>query len=356
MMHAAVAIVALALTALLTSRGKKAAPGGAPAPGGGPTVPTDTPGGGGGGGQGSPPPNNSPPPSPSGGSGWIPPKVGTMYAPNKFCPETTAMPFAGRGVIESWAASEGITESSPPKRHTNALAALETGLVDAPRWVRVPVREGLEVEAMADVVSVRGVRLCASMITAQAFADAWGAMLLTPGISDAIWAAAKQKIKPQTIGWFDPPGKWRNPGGSVPWLLYEADRVQSTLQQGPVQSAGDDAPLLIATLGKDYVLTADAALKKNAEKCCIYGWHQLDGAAIQSAGSGQSFIHELTYYDYSHAIRLVRSQCWLNGKQDSLARIYREQPRLVSYKGRESGPIPARHPGVPMYSGGGVRA
>lgn len=317
---------------------------------GGPTIPTDTPGTGGGGGAGSPP-GNPPPPVPVAPL----PKVGTVYRPNKYTSETTAYPFKGRSVVEGWNANED-KGSSPLQRHAHIMAALDAHQIDPPRWVRIPVRDGLEVEVTGDVVSLQGLRLCGPMASAQAIADRWGAMLITPGISDAIWKAATVKIAPQTTGWFDRPGHWINPGGGVPWLLYEADRVQAQLEQGPVGEpvrTGDDK-YLIDTLGKDYVLEARTSEPGHKDKCCIYGWHLLNGTPFQSPESGGSFIHELTYFDYSHAIRLVRTVCWLNGKADNLARIYRERPKLVSYLARPSGPIPARHPGLPLVSGGGV--
>jgi len=55
---------------------------------------------------------------------------------------------------------------------------------------------------------------------------------------------------------------------------------------------------LIATVGKDYVVDP----RNRQGRCTIYGWHRLNGIAIQPVSS----IHENTYHDYSHHPRLAR--------------------------------------------------
>lgn len=312
-------------------------PAGPGVPPSGPIRPTD----GGGGPSGTP---DFPDPATPGGSPF--PAVGTTYRPDPNVSPVIARAFQGRGLVQSWAQTEKANDSSPAKRFDNLMAAYAKGQVDSPTWKRIPVRDGLEVEVMIDVVKVGGVRICGPEKAAQAFADFWGALIMTPGIVDATWTAGTTKCAPQPFGWYKRPGdpkSWHNPGGSPIWTLYEADRNEAELDRVG-RTFGQH---FFVDLGKSYVLTADCDAKAHLDRCCIYGWHNTNGSAIQSAGSGQSFIHELTYFDYSHAIRLVKRRAWLNNQEVDLAEVYKSKPQLVSYKGLPSRAIPSRHPAFP---------
>jgi len=253
--------------------------------------------------------------------------------PSHNAPPVAPYPFPGRSKIEAWKESAG---SSPPERLTHILAALDAGHIDAPTWRRIKVRGGLEVEASSDGVTLGLVRLCGPMAAAQYIADHFDALICTAGIVDAIYAARDATAAPQTLGWQEG-GKWRNPGGSLPWWMYYADRLAAKLPPTP--------GAVLSPIGKDYVL--DARQPEHPDRCAIYGWQNVSGVAIQSPATGASFIHELSFFDYSHTIRIVRRRAWLNGAEVDLASIYQNQPRLVSYKALPTGPIPTRHPDIP---------
>lgn len=262
-----------------------------------------------------------------------------MWSPDPaHAPKVTAYPFPGRARVEALKESPG---PSPPERLTHILSWLDDDRLDTPTWRRIPVRGGLEVRVTTDFVTMGQVRLCGPMAAAQHIADAWGALLPTAGIVDAIYAAREMSAAPQSIGWEvtlkNGSKSWYNPGGGVPWWLYYADRV---VNAGLPPTPG----VIQSPLGKDYVL--DPRQPQNPAQCAIYGWHKTDGKATQSAGTGASFIHELGYFDYSHGIRLVDEVAWLNGDEVSLAWVYQNRPELVSYQGLPVGPIPTRHPSI----------
>ena len=52
----------------------------------------------------------------------------------------------------------------------------------------------------------------------------------------------------------------------------------------------------------------------------IYGWHKLDGKPIQPL----TIVHKETYVDYSHGVRLVRSEMSVDGKTMSVQRVLRD--------------------------------
>lgn len=233
---------------------------------------------------------------------------------------------------------------APPQRDPWILAKCDAGALDPPRWVWVDVRDGLQVQVMADVLSYGGVRLCGSVVAAQGVADAWDAMIMTPAISDAVWRAATVRIKPVNM---DP-----NPGGAKAFMLYQADRVEAKLAEKlhALSTSGVNVePYIIATLGKDYVLDSRAPQHKG--QTAIYGWHTgkdgSDMSVIQSPLTGASYKHHLTFFDYSQSIRLVRRRCKLNGKAEDLQRIYQELPKLVNFTPAGL-PCPVRYPAIPF--------
>lgn len=316
---------------------------------GGPTSPIGYPPGAGGasGGGSGPARPPAPPDAPSAPGAF--PRVGQLWRPRGDLPLVRAQNFAGRAAVESMVETPG---DAPAERDPTVLRWLDRGELDAPTWVRVPVRGGLEVEVMGDVLSRGGVRLCASMIAAQGVADSWDALIMTPGIANAVWSAASLRLPPRPI---DP-----NPGGAKEWLLYYADRVAEVYQSRALALVAERGPLALFgivadTLGKDYVL--DARVAQEPTQCAIYGWHTGQGPSdqtvIQSGNTGASYKHHLAFYDYSHAIRLVRRRAWLDGQPVDLAKIYAERSELVNFTAAAS-PCPARHPAIPFRKPGGV--
>ena len=67
---------------------------------------------------------------------------------------------------------------------------------------------------------------------------------------------------------------------------------------------------LIAGIKKDVVISDLLTRSPRANRVAIYGWHRLNGKAIQPLYTG----HVDWYADYSHGIRLVYRKVKVNGR------------------------------------------
>jgi len=160
----------------------------------------------------------------------------------------------------------------------------------------------------------------ASAVSAQQLADAYGALLPTPRMVDAIWAAASVKLAPQPI-----------PGGTAMPAAQAAAQHEAMIKG---QLAGRSG--LIAGNKKDIVLSA----KLVPGKVAIYGWHQLTGKPIQPLYLG----HSSSYADYSHGVRLVASTMVVDGVERRVADVLAD-PALAALVSHE-GPVAPRYPGI----------
>ncbi len=129
--------------------------------------------------------------------------------------------------------------------------------------------------------------------TAQAVADAWGYRLPTRKLVNLIYRQATVKLTPIPL----PPTSQMM---SNEWIETHQARVEA-------QRRGQPLGALTAGHKKDVVSTG--LLRSRPGKVAIYGWHQADGSPIQ----GLSTVHEATYSDYSHGVRLVHPDCTLDG-------------------------------------------
>jgi pimeloyl-ACP methyl ester carboxylesterase len=157
--------------------------------------------------------------------------------------------------------------------------------------------------------------------TAQKIADALGCVLPTRKIVDAIYRAAPLKLAPAPI----PPSPAMT---TVPIFAQhnETIRVQ--------RAAGMHAhPLgtLVAGHKKDVVITPQLTAKPSS--VAIYGWHRLDGTAIQPLYLG----HTASWVDYSHGIRLVRRDVVVNGKAASIDAVLADEKLCAQLS--DEGPI-----------------
>ena len=125
-------------------------------------------------------------------------------------------------------------------------------------------------------------------LTAQTLADAVDCTLPTRRMVDDIYAAAAVKLAPSPLT----PGPAMT---TVPVFLEHHEIVsrQRALEKQPAGS-------LVAGHKKDLVLTPQLASAPG--KVAIYGWHRLDGTAIQPLYLG----HTDAWVDYSHGARFVQ--------------------------------------------------
>jgi hypothetical protein len=97
--------------------------------------------------------------------------------------------------------------------------------------------------------------------------------------------------------------------------------------QGKALGITDGA--LVSGHKKDVVMTN--LLASNPGRIAIYGWHRLNGQAIQPL----STVHGVCYADYSHGIRLVSETALVDGEKRSLYDLLNDPQfaKAISYEG-----------------------
>ena len=142
--------------------------------------------------------------------------------------------------------------------------------------------------------------------TAQAIADSFGCILTTTKLCDDVWRHARVKLEP--IPYY--------PVADNNSQVYKFIDHNSDINSAR-ESVGGNYKFLIAGIKKDIVICN--ALQFENDKVAIYGWHYLNGKAIQPLYTG----HVDWYVDYSHGVRLVNETMLVDGKtlkaQDILA-------------------------------------
>jgi hypothetical protein len=144
-----------------------------------------------------------------------------------------------------------------------------------------------------------------------------GFELPTRRIVDAIRDQATVHLEPRPL----PPGDEMR---STAYVLRHNVIVQA---QRDDQHAALDA--LTDGQKKDLVLTN--RLWATPGRVAIYGWHRLDGSAIQPL----STVHGARYADYSHGVRLVSQTAFADGRPVALSSLLRDSQasRIVSDEG-----------------------
>jgi hypothetical protein len=161
------------------------------------------------------------------------------------------------------------------------------------------------------------VRMPMSPQTAQAIADKTGAVLPTRKMVDAIYEQASVQLKP-------------SPQQASPQMMSNDYYIRHQ-QMIEAQRAGQPLTALTAGHKKDVVLSN--RLVQHPDKVAIYGWHQPNGKAIQPL----STVHENSYADYSHGIRLVAPYMKVDGKLVKTADVM--QSRSLSGLVSDEGPL-----------------
>ncbi|HEY1024120.1 MAG TPA: hypothetical protein VGE26_03065 [Sphingobacteriaceae bacterium] len=141
---------------------------------------------------------------------------------------------------------------------------------------------------------------------AQRIASMLGCSLPTRKISDQIYRAADIKMSPQPI----PPSKSMV---TVPVFIRHNEMIReerktnwNTLRLGS----------LVAGNKKDVVIS-NKIYRNGDIRVVIYGWHKNDGRPVQPLYNG----HSPDWADYSHGIRLVQNNVWVNGKRTTLQQV-----------------------------------
>ena len=143
--------------------------------------------------------------------------------------------------------------------------------------------------------------------TALAVADAFGFVLPTRRMVDAIYRHAAVRLSPQPL----PPGEKMR---STDYYVRHNDMVQAQ------RSAAAATPAVL-TAGHKKDLVISRQLWSTPGRVAIYGWHRSERAPIQPL----SIVHGARYADYSHGVRLVSTTAFVNGQPKSIFELMRDE-------------------------------
>ncbi len=158
--------------------------------------------------------------------------------------------------------------------------------------------------------------------TATQIALRFGFVLPTKKMVDAIFRQSAFHFKPEPLA----PCPQMT---STAYYVKHDERIKEQ-RQALENSLGD----LVSGHKKDVILTN--RLVQAVGKIAIYGWHRLSGVPIQPL----STVHQASYADYSHGIRLVSEIVLMEGKPRSIYGVLQD-PELTNVLSDE-GTIQAR--------------
>lgn len=167
------------------------------------------------------------------------------------------------------------------------------------------------------------VRIPMDAQTAQKVADLTGTSLPTTKMVDDIYRQAETKLAPRPL----PPGAQMM---SSDYYQRHNNLVEGQLTQHGQLTAGHKKDLVISN-----------RLTQKPDRVAIYGWHQPNGKPIQPL----STVHESSYADYSHGVRLVGGTMLVDGVERPVAEVLRD-PELAGLISHEGVLANARVPGV----------
>jgi hypothetical protein len=144
-------------------------------------------------------------------------------------------------------------------------------------------------------------------------------VLPTRAMVDAIWAAAAVKLAPQPF----------HPAQHDILAVELFARHHAEIER---QRQGRPQHLLVAGAKKDVVRSA--LLASWPGRVVIYGWHRLDGTAIQPLWKG----HTSGHVDYSHGLRLVARTMEVDGEPTTVDAVLADPELHVLLS--DEGPVP----------------
>jgi len=158
--------------------------------------------------------------------------------------------------------------------------------------------------------------------TAAQIALRFGFVLPTKKMVDAIFRQSSFHFTPEPL----------HPGPQMSSTAYYVTHDERIKEQRQILGKSLDA--LVSGHKKDVVLTN--RLAQAVGRIAIYGWHRLSGVPIQPL----STVHQASYADYSHGIRLVSEVVLIDGKPKSIYGVLQD-PQLTKVLSDE-GTIQAR--------------
>jgi hypothetical protein len=163
-------------------------------------------------------------------------------------------------------------------------------------------------------------------ILAQKIAYLTKCSLLTRKMVDKVYKNATIKLEPKPI----PPTKAMT---TVPVFIAHNEIIKTQLKDLDAQHKNSE---LTAGHKKDIIIS-NKIYGEQTPRVVIYGWHKLDGKPIQPVYNK----HTNTWADYSHGIRLVQQNVWINGKKTKIAKVLKNQKLsiLLSDEGNIENPF-----------------
>ena len=155
--------------------------------------------------------------------------------------------------------------------------------------------------------------------SAQIIANHFNASLPTPKIVDIIYQKSRLKLEPFNFI----PRENRN---ETPDILYDHSKI--VIAQ--IKASGNRPGIFVAGTKKDIVICSKLSDPKRTHHVTIYGWHRLNGIAIQPVTN----VHIDTYVDYSHGVRLISNRVLIDSKEYDYRDILKDSTlhTLLSYE------------------------
>jgi len=245
----------------------------------------------------------------------IPPRPHNARSGSQFMLDVTNMSFADREV-EIY---NEVSTGNIPDFMRN-LVTIDTTFQDANT-----VSYTVQYEVMPDYLAIGSnidfCRIPTGPIKAQLLADLFGAVMPTRKIVDNIYSNCTVKLAPVT---YTPVG---NQNELVPKFIEHNTAIEAQRL-----AAGGQLGELIGGTKKDVVLSNKIIDPSRPDHVTIYGWHRLNGIAIQPLTN----IHTNTYVDYSHGIRYLNNEFLLDGQVRNMTDILSD-PVLYKILSDENG-------------------
>lgn len=159
-------------------------------------------------------------------------------------------------------------------------------------------------------------------ILAQRVANLLKCALPTRKMVDLIYQNASIKLAPQPI----PPTKAMT---TVPIFIAHNDLVNSSL----FPFLADHTKSALTAGNKKDIVISNKIYGEPTPRVVIYGWHKLDGKAIQPLYNK----HVNTWADYSHGVRLIQRKIWLDNRKTTLQKVLADPKYSVLLS--DEGPI-----------------
>lgn len=204
-----------------------------------------------------------------------------------FFARANLMPLASR---DSFATQEMLRGNFP--RRMNRWVTIHTSVMGADqKSIRASYRVSSDYLSLG--TDDDWCRVPLTPMAAQRIADAWGCFLPTRKMVDEIYQSARVRLEP------------------VPMYAFRDSPVTMFQHHLIIEGQRKGKEGLIAGIKKDLVISPIVPAHARPNREAIYGWHRLNGKAIQPLYAG----HVNWYVDYSHGIRLVSQTIRVNGKK-----------------------------------------